>query len=130
MRTLPVEPDGGTGTTPAPAKVPGAAATIALFKGVPQTLNVVGKKTAPVTMIEFADLQCPYCRDYTKNALPALVTKYVRTGKAKFVFSGMHFLGPDSDKALRAVYAAGLQDHLWEMLDLLYKSQGGRTPAG
>jgi protein-disulfide isomerase len=127
VRTLPVEPDGGTGTTPAPAKVPGAAATIALFKGVPQALNVVGKKTAPVTMIEFADLQCPYCRDYTKNALPALVTKYVRTGKAKFVFSGMHFLGPDSYKALRAVYAAGLQGHLWEMLDLLYKSQGGEN---
>ena len=39
----------------------------------------------------------------------------------------MHFLGPDSDKALRAVYAAGLQDHLWQCLDLLYKSQGGEN---
>ena len=39
VRTLPVEPDGGAGTTPAPAKVPGAAATIALFKGVPQALT-------------------------------------------------------------------------------------------
>ena len=124
VRTLPVEPDGGTGTTPAPTKVPGAAATIDLFKGVPQTLNVVGKKTAPVTMIEFADLQCPYCREYAVSTLPGLVDKYVRTGKVKFVFSGMHFLGPDSDKALRAVYAAGLQGRLWEMLDLLYKSQG------
>jgi protein-disulfide isomerase len=124
VRTLPVEPDGGAGTTPAPTKVPGAAATIALFKGIPQKLNVVGKTTAPATMIEFADLQCPYCRDYALNALPELVTKYVRTGKVKFVFSGMHFLGPDSDKALRAVYAAGIQGHLWEALDLLYKSQG------
>ena len=127
MKTLPVEPDGGTGTTAAPAKVPGAAETIALFKGVPQTLNVVGKTTAPATMIEFADLQCPFCRDYAVNALPALVDKYVRTGKVKFVFSGMHFLGPDSEKALRAVYAAGLQGHLWEALDLLYKSQGGEN---
>ena len=126
-RTLPVEPDSGIGTTAAPAKVPGAAETIALFKGVPQTLNVVGKAAAPATMIEFADLQCPFCRDYAVSALPSLVDKYVRTGKVKFVFSGMHFVGPDSEKALRAVYAAGLQGHLWEVLDLLYKSQGGEN---
>ena len=127
VKTLPVEPDGGTGTTPAPAKVPGAAETVALFKGVPQKLNVAGKATAPATMIEFADLQCPFCREYAVSALPALVTKYVRTGKVKFVFSGMHFIGPDSEKALHAVYAAGLQGHLWEMLHLLYKSQGGEN---
>jgi protein-disulfide isomerase len=104
--------------------VPGTAATLALFKGIPQQLNVLGKARAPVTMIEFADLQCPFCRDYTASALPALVARYVRAGKAKFVFAGMHFIGPDSEKALRAVYAAGLQGRLWQYLDLLYKSQG------
>jgi protein-disulfide isomerase len=124
--------DRGTTTAPStstgPAeKAAGTAATLALFKGVPQTLNVLGRANAAVTMIEFADLQCPYCRDYTTGGLPALVNDYVRTGKAKFVFSGMHFIGPDSDKALRAVYAAGLQGHLWEMLDLLYKSQGAEN---
>jgi protein-disulfide isomerase len=78
-------------------------------------------------MIEFADLQCPFCREYAVASLPALVNEYVRTGKTKFVFSGMHFLGPDSEKALRAVFAAGIQDHAWEFLDLLYKSQGGEN---
>jgi protein-disulfide isomerase len=114
-----------TAATPAaPASVPGAAATLALFKGIPQQLNVLGKASAPVTTIEFADLQCPFCREYTTSALPALVARYVRPGKAKFVFTGMHFIGPDSEKALRAVYAAGLQGRLWQYLDLLYKSQG------
>ena len=108
-------------------KASGAAETIALFTGIPQQLNVLGKASAPVTMIEFADLQCPYCHHYAANALPALVDQYVRTGKAKFVFSGMHFLGPDSEKALRAVYAAGLQGRLWQYLDLLYKNQGGEN---
>jgi protein-disulfide isomerase len=108
----------------APARVPGAAATLALFKGIPQRLNALGRASAPVTMIEFADLQCPFCRDYTASALPALVARYVRAGKARFVFSGMHFIGPDSEKALRAVYAAGLQGRLWQYLDLLYKNQG------
>jgi protein-disulfide isomerase len=114
--------------TPArPSPVPGAAATRALFRGIPQTLNVLGKPNATVTMVEFADLQCPFCRDYAVSALPALVEEYVRPGKTKLVFSGMHFLGPDSEKALRAVYAAGLQGRLWHYLDLLYKSQGAEN---
>jgi len=114
-------------TTKAPAtaaKLPGAAATVALFKSIPQKLNVLGKSTAPVTMIEFADLQCPFCQRYAVDTLPSLVEKHVRAGKAKFVFSGMHFIGPDSETALRAVYAAGLQNRLWQYLDLLYKNQG------
>lgn len=118
------KPRAASATPAAPATVPGTAATLALFKGIPQQLNVLGKASAPVTMIEFADLQCPFCRDYTASALPALVARYVRAGKAKFVFAGMHFIGPDSEKALRAVYAAGLQGRLWQYLDLLYKSQG------
>jgi len=121
----PVQPPGAPET--GPAKVTGAAATLALFKGIPQQLNVLGKPSAPVTMVEFADLQCPFCREYTLSALPSLVTEYVRPGKAKFVFSGMHFIGPDSEKALRAVYAAGLQHRLWQYLDLLYKSQGAEN---
>ena len=105
----------------------GAADTIALFKGIPQQLNVLGNPTAPVTMVEFADPQCPYCRAYTTEALPALVDQYVRPGKAKFVFSGMHFIGPDSETALRAVYAAGLQGRFWQYLHLLYHSQGAEN---
>jgi protein-disulfide isomerase len=117
----------GGSTTPAVTKAPGAAATVALFKGIPQTLDVLGDPNAPTTMIEFADLQCPFCREYAVAALPALVEEYVRTGKTKFVFSGMHFIGPDSEKALRAVYAAGIQNRAWQFLDLLYRSQGGEN---
>jgi protein-disulfide isomerase len=119
-----------TETTPgAPAvpKIAGAAATAALFRGIPQRLNQLGDPKAKVTMLEFADLQCPYCRDYTVGALPAVVKDYVRTGKVKLIFSGMEFIGADSDKALRAVYAAGLQGKLWNYLDLLYKSQGAEN---
>jgi protein-disulfide isomerase len=126
-RTVAESPrDASTKPVP-PTTVPGAAATIAVFNGIPQKLNVLGRAGAPVTMIEFADLQCPFCRDYAASALPALVAQYVRPGRAKFVFSGMHFIGPESEKALRAVYAAGLQGRLWEYLDLLYKSQGAEN---
>jgi protein-disulfide isomerase len=117
----------GPATEPVPAAVAGTAATVALFKGIPQQLNVLGKAGAPVTMVEFADLQCPFCKTYALDALPDLVKSYVRPGKAKFVFSGMHFIGPDSEKAVRAVFAAGLQGRLWQFLDLLYKNQGAEN---
>jgi protein-disulfide isomerase len=39
----------------------------------------------------------------------------------------MSFLGPDSETALRATYAAGLQKRLWQFLDLLYRNQGAEN---
>jgi len=121
-------PTSGTDTTPAaPARVPGAAATQKLFRGIPQTLNVLGDPKAPVTMVEFGDLQCPFCREYAIKALPAIVDEYVRPGKLKLVFTGLAFIGPDSEAALRATYAAGLQGKLWNYLDLLYRNQGAEN---
>jgi protein-disulfide isomerase len=105
----------------------GVAETTKLLAGIPQHGNVLGKPDAPVTMIEFADLQCPYCAQYALDALPTIVRDYVRTGKVKLVFNGMAFIGPDSEKALRAAYAAALQDRLWNVVDLLYKNQGAEN---
>src|SRR5262249_925128 len=73
----------------APAKAPGATATAALFRGIPQRLNQLGNPNAKVTMVEFADPQCPYCRQYALDALPAIVREYVRSGKVKLVFFGI-----------------------------------------
>jgi protein-disulfide isomerase len=127
--TVAANPAAAPGPTPAvtATKAPGAAETAKLFRGIPQKLNVLGNPNAPVTMIEFADLQCPFCRDYTLNALPAIVEEYVRPGKVKLVFGGMSFLGPDSETALRATYAAGLQNRLWNFVDLLYRNQGAEN---
>jgi protein-disulfide isomerase len=117
-----------TSSTPTPGvTVTGAAATARLLRGIPQKLNVLGNLKAPVTMVEFADLQCPFCRDFALNALPTLVREYVRSGRVKLVFSGIAFLGADSETALRATYAAGLQGRLWNYLDLLYRNQGAEN---
>jgi protein-disulfide isomerase len=95
-----------------------------LFAGIPQSRLVVGSPKAPVTLVEFADLQCPYCGDWARVTLPTIVRKYVRTGKVKIEFRGLHFIGPDSEKALRAVLAAGLQNRLWQVVESLYQRQG------
>ena len=106
------------------ASVLGAAETARLFRGITQRLNVLGNPKAPVTMVEFADLQCPYCAEFAAKALPAIVREYVRPGKVKLVFAGISFIGPESETALRAGYAAGLQNRLWNFIDLMYRNQG------
>src|SRR5436853_530826 len=87
-----------------------------LFSGIPQSGAVLGKPNAPVTMTEFADLQCPFCRRYTTDVLPTLVRDYVRTGKVKMVFRDIAFLGSDSVTAGRAAAAAGEQNKLWQFI--------------
>lgn len=116
----------GKKSTPAVA-VAGAAETNRLLQGIPQNGNVLGNPDAPVTMVEFADLQCPYCAQYAVDALPAIVSEYVRPGKVKLVFNGMTFIGHDSETALRTAYAASLQGKLWNVVDLLYKNQGAEN---
>ena len=102
----------------------GAAEVAALLRGIPQHSVSLGRPSAPVTLVEFADLQCPYCAEWATRAFPEIVKRYVRTGKVRMVFVGMTFLGPDSARGFRAVLAAGRQDRLWHVLELLYLNQG------
>jgi protein-disulfide isomerase len=114
---------GGTKTANGGATVSGAAATQALLGGIPENGLVLGNPNAPVTLVEFADLQCPICRAYTSDVFPTLVKRYVRTGKVKMVFRSLHFIGDDSTTAALAAQAAGQQNKLWQFADLFYRNQ-------
>lgn len=92
--------------------------------GIDQSFTYLGNPDAKVTMLEFADIQCPFCKKYAEDAYPGIVEEYVRTGKIKMNFRGLKFIGADSEKALRFVLAAGLQDKAWNAADLLYANQG------
>jgi protein-disulfide isomerase len=106
------------------SKTSGGAATQGLFKGIPQQGLSLGSPTAPVTLVEYGDLQCPICREYAVATLPTIVREYVRAGKVRLEFRGLAFIGADSEKALKAVVAAGAQSRGWNLLDLLYRNQG------
>jgi protein-disulfide isomerase len=108
-------------------EVRGGPEARALFRGVPENGIVLGDAHAPLTVTEFADLQCPFCRDYTLAVLPALVRRYVGTGKVRMVFRNLSFIGPDSVRAARMAAAAGVQDRLWEFTDLVYRNQGAEN---
>jgi protein-disulfide isomerase len=77
-----------------------------------------------VTLVEYADLQCPFCRDFALGALPTLVDRYVRDGKVKLELRLLRFLGPDSETAANAAMAAAEQDRYWTFAELFYRNQG------
>jgi protein-disulfide isomerase len=104
--------------------LPGAADATAAVAGIPQRGVALGNPDAPVTLVEFLDVQCPFCRDYTVEAMPTVVEKHVRTGKVRIEVRGLAFLGPESERGMRAALAAARQNRLYEMLELLYYSQG------
>jgi protein-disulfide isomerase len=98
-----------------------------LFSGIPQRGLTLGDPRAPATLVEYADLQCPYCAAWARETLPVLVREYVRPGRLRIVFHGLAFLGPDSGAALTAAVAAGAQNHLWDVVDALYARQGAEN---
>lgn len=106
------------------AHVADASYSAALLAGIPQHGLVLGSPNAPVRVIEFADLQCPYCDEFSTQALPQLVTQYVRTGKVSIEFRNLSFIGPGSLRAGLVAAGAAQQDKLWNFVDLMYLNQG------
>jgi protein-disulfide isomerase len=104
--------------------IPGQKESAEMLTGIPQKGIYLGKSDAPVRLVEFADLQCPICREYALQSLPQLVQDYVRTGKVRMEFRNLSFLGPDSITAGRAAAAAARQNKLWNFTDVLYYNQG------
>ena len=76
-------------------------------------------------MVEFVDLQCPFCAEYTRDALPTIVKRYVRTGKLKLELRPVAILGPDSATARgRGRGSRAQQNRIWQFADLWYLNQG------
>jgi protein-disulfide isomerase len=98
-------------------------AASALLSGIPQKGLALGSAKAPVTIVEFNDMQCPICRDYQTTVFPDLVKRYVRTGKVRMEMRLQSFIGPDSVTAGKAVAAAALQNRAWTFADTFYANQ-------
>jgi protein-disulfide isomerase len=107
--------------------LPGAAAVQRLYAGIPQHGNVLGSPSAPVTMVEYIDLQCPYCQAFETRAMPTLVSRYVRTGTLKVEARIVAFIGPDSVSGRGAAISAGRQNRLFNFTELLYANQGAEN---
>jgi protein-disulfide isomerase len=90
-----------------------------------------GSATAKVTIVEVSDYHCPFCRRQTLQTVPQLLTDYVNSGKARYVF--VHYpiaqLHPDAFKSHEAANCAGDQGKYWEMHQSLFTNTPVRDAA-
>ena len=86
---------------------------------------ILGSASAPVTIIEFSDFQCSFCKRFWGEILPKLKEAYINTGKARFVYRHFAILGKHSEQAALASECAAEQGKFWEYHDQLFKNQGG-----
>jgi protein-disulfide isomerase len=115
---------GSSSTTTTATQPGGGTEAKSTFAGVPQSGDTVGQSTAPVTLTVFEDPQCPFCRQWNIDTLPTVVRDYVRTGRIKIAYRGVVVIGANSLVGLAAIYAAGQENKLWQMVEALYERQG------
>lgn len=115
---------GSSGTDSTTTSTSSGSEAQTIFKGVPQSGDTVGNANAPATLTVFEDPQCPYCRQWNVDTLPTVMQNYVRNGKLRLRYRGIEIIGVNSVAGLRAIYAAGKQNKLWNMVDALYERQG------
>lgn len=107
-----------------PDNVVEKAAVEKLLGGIPQQATVLGKKSAPVTLFEYGDLQCPFCKAFSEEVLPKIIENQVRKGEIKLIYRDFIIIGPESVPAGEAALAAGAQGKGWTYIELFYRNQG------
>jgi protein-disulfide isomerase len=107
----------------------------ALLTGIPQSGNVLGSPTAPITLQYFGDLECPICAKFTLGSLPTVIPKWVRTGKLKIEYRSLSTAtgnaeasGAEPKEIFKtqqvAALAAGKQNKAWYFIETFYHEQG------
>jgi protein-disulfide isomerase len=99
----------------------------ALLAEIPQRANALGSATAPVTLQYFADLECPYCRDFTLEALPSIISRWVRPGDLRIEYHALETATREPEVFVAqqvAALAAGSQDKAWNYIETFYREQG------
>lgn len=89
----------------------------------------LGRDDAPVTVVEFSDYQCPFCRKFHSDSFIELKKNYIDTGKVRFVSRDLPLdFHPNSAGAAAAARCAGEQGKFWEMRDLMLASASDLSP--
>ena len=86
----------------------------------------LGDKNAKVTVIEFSDFQCPFCRSFYTQTLPQLESEYINTGKILFVYRDfpLESIHPGARPAALAAECADEQGKWREMHNKMFDEQG------
>ena len=112
------------GRTPLPSTLEESPA------GAPQRLDVssdddpfLGPADAPVTIVEFSDFNCPYCRKFHEETFQPLLTAY--GDQVRFVYRDFPITSAESFVAAQAANCAGRQGAYWPFHDALFSGDQG-----
>ena len=87
----------------------------------------LGDDSAKVTIIEFADFQCPFCRQFWRETLPRLRKEYIDTGRVRLVYRDFpQDSHPEAVPLAMAAHCAGDQGKYWEFHDRIFREQDRR----
>ena len=89
-----------------------------------------GSASAPVTVYEMSDFQCPYCRKHALEVFPALEQEYVRTGKVRWVYINFPLASIHANAlpAAEIAMCAARMGKFWPVHDLLFQHQETWAP--
>jgi len=111
---------------PTPPSAPAPSPNVRLPK---VTGYVMGRPDAPITLVEFTDLQCPFCARFTATSFAQIKKEYIDKGLVRFVSRdfplGMH---PYAELAARASRCAGEQGHYWDVREALVANYNKLNP--
>jgi protein-disulfide isomerase len=107
-----------------------AAPAAAQTQPDPLATRTKGSATAPVTVYEMSDFQCPYCKRHSEQTFPALEKEYIATGKVRWIFINMPLsqLHPNAVAAAEFAMCAAREGKFWPAHDLLYRRQDVWAP--
>jgi protein-disulfide isomerase len=108
---------------PAAAKAPEAQGTVdmaALLKPGALPDMQLGKDDAKVTIVEYASMTCPHCAHFAETTFPELKTKYIDTGKARYILREFPF---DPSAEAGFMLARCSKDNYFPMVDVLFRQQ-------
>jgi len=112
-----------TPATPAAAKAPDSTGDVnmaELLKPGALPDKQLGKDDAKVTIVEYASMTCPHCAHFAATTFPELKTKYIDTGKARYILREFPF---DPSAEAGFMLARCSKDNYFPMVDVLFKQQ-------
>lgn len=91
----------------------------------PLAIRAKGSPTAPVTVYEMSDFQCPFCKQHTDDIFPTLEREFIRTGKVRWIFINypLTSIHPNAIPAAEFAMCAAREDRFWPAHDLLFRHQ-------
>ena len=108
--------------------VPAADSSLVPAAGAQDRLaaRTKGSPSAPITVYEIADFQCPACRAFSLETMPALEREYVTPGKVRVIFLNLPLQEIHANAAAAHQFAmcAAEQGKFWSIHDHLFKQQG------